>query len=307
MVKVWYCLRNRSSRHIWEATVQLHTSYLICATPRSGSTLLCEALTNTGSAGRPEEYFQARKETGLPRRPLEYFEGIDTTEIATILGEGAGPDEQLMQPAPGESYADYLARVMTEGTTPNGVFGAKVMWGYFEGLLSNLTHIPQYRDLAVPDLLPTIFPNLHYIWVIRRDKVGQAISLWKAIQTWTWKHEGVSSSASELSTRQMIFHFGAIDHLVQQIETDEANWQQYFNSNGIQPLTVVYEELAGAYEETAQKILRYLNIPAPENLVFAKRRMKRQANTLSEEWLERYYQLKRAHEQKASISKEPTK
>ncbi|MBE9506501.1 MAG: hypothetical protein IMY86_00490, partial [Chloroflexi bacterium] len=34
-----------------------HTSYLICATNRSGSSLLCEALKNTGIAGRPEEYF----------------------------------------------------------------------------------------------------------------------------------------------------------------------------------------------------------------------------------------------------------
>ena len=32
-------------------------SYMICATPRSGSTLLCEALRNTGLAGYPDEYF----------------------------------------------------------------------------------------------------------------------------------------------------------------------------------------------------------------------------------------------------------
>ena len=32
-------------------------SYLICATPRSGSSLLCEALRNTGLAGKPDEYF----------------------------------------------------------------------------------------------------------------------------------------------------------------------------------------------------------------------------------------------------------
>jgi trehalose 2-sulfotransferase len=32
-------------------------SYLICATPRSGSSLLCEALRNTGLAGNPDEYF----------------------------------------------------------------------------------------------------------------------------------------------------------------------------------------------------------------------------------------------------------
>jgi hypothetical protein len=31
--------------------MQPHTSYLVCGTPRCGSTLLCEALMNTGMAG----------------------------------------------------------------------------------------------------------------------------------------------------------------------------------------------------------------------------------------------------------------
>jgi len=32
-------------------------SYLVAATPRSGSTLLCELLASTGVAGRPAERF----------------------------------------------------------------------------------------------------------------------------------------------------------------------------------------------------------------------------------------------------------
>jgi LPS sulfotransferase NodH len=31
--------------------------YVICAVQRSGSSLLCDALKNTGLAGFPEEYF----------------------------------------------------------------------------------------------------------------------------------------------------------------------------------------------------------------------------------------------------------
>ena len=34
------------------------TSYFICATPRSGSTLLCDLLARTGVAGNPESYFR---------------------------------------------------------------------------------------------------------------------------------------------------------------------------------------------------------------------------------------------------------
>ena len=49
-------------------------SYLVCATPRSGSTLLCHALDQTGVAGRPAEYFEALSRSGLPRRPHEYFD-----------------------------------------------------------------------------------------------------------------------------------------------------------------------------------------------------------------------------------------
>ena len=44
-------------------------SYLVCATPRSGSTLLCHLLDETGLAGHPEEYFEALRHSGLPRRP----------------------------------------------------------------------------------------------------------------------------------------------------------------------------------------------------------------------------------------------
>ena len=47
-------------------------SYLVCATPRSGSTLVCHALEETGVAGRPEEYFEALRHSGRPRRPEEY-------------------------------------------------------------------------------------------------------------------------------------------------------------------------------------------------------------------------------------------
>jgi len=42
------------------------TSYLICASQRSGSTLLATALASTGVAGRPEEYFLAIDEQKTP-------------------------------------------------------------------------------------------------------------------------------------------------------------------------------------------------------------------------------------------------
>ena len=277
-----------------------YQSYLICATPRSGSTLLCEALTNTGIAGNPKEYFQTLKDTGLSRRPKEYFETLENQEFLEVLGEYSRLDDEEPQFWDGTSYASYLAQVTEEGTTANGVFGAKVMWGYFDDFIRNLRQIPDYRDLPVPNLMSTIFPNLQYIRVTRLDKVRQAVSLWKAIQSWTWKMEedpSLSTGETQSAPHKFTFHFEAIDHLVRRIIAHEACWQQYFEQSKIEPFTVVYEQLTSAYEEILFKILRYLHIPIPENMMLAERRMKKQADALSEEWVQQYYQIKREQEQ----------
>ena len=41
-------------------------SYLVCASPRSGTELLCRGLAATGVAGRPQEYFLAEDPAKLP-------------------------------------------------------------------------------------------------------------------------------------------------------------------------------------------------------------------------------------------------
>jgi LPS sulfotransferase NodH len=64
-------------------------SYIVCATPRSGSTLVCHALGETGVAGRPEEYFEALRHSGRPRRPEDYFLGVEDQSIRDHLGERA--------------------------------------------------------------------------------------------------------------------------------------------------------------------------------------------------------------------------
>ena len=268
-------------------------SYLICATPRSGSTLLCEALTNTGVAGNPKEYFESLKVSGQPRRPGEYFTSFESPEIAELLGGHSRLDNRPTATQSISNYADYLAQVLQEGTTPNGVFGAKLMWGYFDDFISNLWDIPSYREMSPPHLLSTIFPNLHYIWVTRSDKVRQAISLWKAIQTWTWREDESPTNHLNHQKRHLHFHLAAIDHLVQQIVEHERAWQRYFDQSAVQPYRVIYEDLAANYETVALHILQYLDIPIPDNLIFAQRRMKRQADRLSEQWVDHYHHLKR--------------
>jgi LPS sulfotransferase NodH len=143
------------------------------------------------------------------------------------------------------------------------MFGARIMWSYFDDFIRGLRCLTGCHEMAVRDLLASVFPNLHYIWVTRRNKVRQAVSLWKASQRETWKQDEPSLPRSELT-----LHFEAIDRLAQQIVADEADWWRYFEACGIQPFTVVYENMLGAPELTAHDVLHYLHIPIPDTHQF---------------------------------------
>jgi LPS sulfotransferase NodH len=157
------------------------------------------------------------------------------------------------------SPADYIARVLEVGTSCDGIFGARIMWSYFDDFICSLRHLAGCRQLAVPDLLPSVFPNLHYIWVTRRNKVQQAVSLWKAFQRRARKQDEPSPPK-----RERALHFEVIDRLAQQIVADEADWWRYFDACGIQPFTVVYEDMVGVTGLTAHDVLHYLHIPIPD-------------------------------------------
>jgi LPS sulfotransferase NodH len=262
-------------------------SYLICSTPRTGSSLLCDALTATGVAGRPEEYFQFRARTGFPRRPQEYFEGAADGEIFEILGPRTRveEDEARYDPSRFERYEGYLEWALEAGTTPNGVFGAKVMWGYFNGFVTGLRWaVPGRQRLSVCELAPSVFPELRYLSVTRRDKVRQAVSLWRALQTWSWS----SDQAPAVGTEHLVYSHAAIAHLIHDIEAHEYEWRAYFRECGVEPLTIVYEDFAGRYEDTVRDILRELDVPEAESAAIAAPHKRPQSDDLSRRWADRY-------------------
>ena len=213
------------------------TSYFICSNTRSGTSLLSEVLAHTGVAGHPEEYFGKDFEAG-------WFERLGAS-----------------------TYGDFVARVIERGSTPNGVFGAEMPTGHgwFAHFVNRLRGLPEYRNrtLSVPKLMSDIFSDPRYVWTTRRNKVRQAVSFWKAIQTgiWSWR-----SDEPPVLEKEPEFSFEAIDHLVQAIVMREASWQEYCDDGGIVPFVVVYEDFVRGREKTALEILGYLDIPVPDGL-----------------------------------------
>src|ERR1700759_3004192 len=212
-------------------------SYIVCATPRSGSTLVCHALGETGVAGRPEEYFL----------------GVEDQSIRDHLGErGVGAEQTPRSPLWSRAaYDRYLEWTFEAGTTPNGVFGAKLMWGYFGDFVSLVRNIPAYRDVPLAELLPTVFPNLTFVRVVRANKVRQAVSLWKAVQTATWRQEGESDPFAAVPQDSDVppyksfldeplpalrFNYSATSHRLSKILRDEARWAAFFEHVRIKPV-----------------------------------------------------------------------
>ncbi|MEA2292878.1 MAG: trehalose 2-sulfotransferase [Solirubrobacteraceae bacterium] len=260
-------------------------AYLVCATPRSGSTLLCELLSATGVAGRPQEYFEDLQATSRPRQPRQYFDGLDAPEVLELLA----PAEPGVPRPPG-SFARRFPEILREGTTPNGVFGAKLMWGYLPDLLLGVREIPEASGRRAPEALAAAFPRLRYVQVLRRDKVGQAVSLWTAVQTAQWRDDGDGPHQHEPE-----YAYRAIDHLVEQLTAQERAWTRWFANAGLTPVTVVYEDLAATQRAVVGDVLDALGL---ERADVAEPPMRRQAGGRSLEWATRY-QAERSGEEAA--------
>jgi LPS sulfotransferase NodH len=285
-------------------------AFLVCATPRSGSTLVCQALKKTGVAGRPEEYFEALRHSGRPRRPEEYFLGLDDPSILDQLGERGIADE----PRPRSplwsrtAYDRYVEWAIESGTTPNSVFSVKLMWGYFGDFVSLLRNVPHYRDLPLAELLPAVFGDLTYVRVVRANKIRQAVSLWKAVQTATWREEGAREErplddwdeASDAPPYrsflqdhrpQLRFHYRAIEHLLQQLLVEEASWDAFFEHCGVRPTLILYENFAADPRTSTLSLLGRLGLPAPAD-VNVEPRMQRQSDGINDDWVRRFSELR---------------
>ncbi len=93
--------------HEFPGGITPHISYMVCSVPRSGSSLLCELLCNTGVAGAPTEFFDPEL--------MEQFRSRWNTE----------------------TLDEYVAALLERKTSPNGVFGIKVHWAQLRPALGD--------------------------------------------------------------------------------------------------------------------------------------------------------------------------
>lgn len=263
-------------------------SYLVCATPRSGSTLLCKALEVSAVAGHPEEFFEAKRDTGAPAKGSDYLWDAPGVDLQQLLGDDPQPPAPEYSSLAGiDDYRDHLRRVLEWGMTDNGVWGGKLMWGHRLDFLPLARSLPELHDLPEQELLEALLPGVGYVWVRRGDTVRQAVSLWKAIQTQSWR-----SGQEGGSDREPVYHFEALHHLRRMLERNDTAWGRWFEERGLRPLEMSYERIARDPARAVDDVLRYVGVdagghPPPDPP------MKQQSDAVSDDWVARYFRERR--------------
>jgi LPS sulfotransferase NodH len=235
-------------------------SYAICTNPRSGSWLLSEGLGSTTVAGNPREWFHHSEEAKLRDRWREEFPG-------------------------GLNYEIYLEKVLDFAATPNKIFGVKLHYYQFMELPAKMAEVERFRGLTTPALLSAMFPNLHYVWLTRRDKARQALSYYRATKTAEWwqiadRTDG-PAPAPELD-------LPTVAKREAELVENDAQWRRYFRANAIEPYVVTYEELAADYEGTIVRLLSWLGVPDAQAVEIPPTRLKKQSDEVTESWLPAY-------------------
>ncbi len=244
------------------------TSYFICSGLRTGSTLLCQMLTQTGIAGAPTEYFNL-------------FPLVKQTRYAYFSIQ---------------KESEALHKIITGSMTPNGVFGTKLIFAQLSELLEKIILEQRIPITSDAEMVASRFPNPRYIWLRRKNRVRQAISLYRAKESrvwWNFKegppplHEPVHAPLEEPE-----FDFAAIEDCLRQNQYGESMWKSYFARNKINPLSLTYEDMTNDLTGTLNEVLAYIGLPQVTHDVVPP--MDRQADAKTDEWEKRFTEMQLA-------------
>ena len=226
----------------------IENSYMICCVQRTGSWLLAHSLTDLGYAGRPSDYFDEEE---------------STTHAAQWQVEGFG---------------DYLEAVRRHATTPNGIFGTKMMWNDFGRFRARLRD--QHRaEIADAALIEQVLPGVHYVWLRRQDKIRQGISWWRAVVTQQW------AVTPDDESKCVDLFVDEIVPLVRYASECEDGWRSWFKDQRVAYLELTYEELVEDRLSTVNRVLVHVGLPPVDGERLPRPRSRQQADELTEHYV----------------------
>ena len=252
-----------------------HTqAYIICATPRSGTTLLCDLLADTGIAGRPDSFFG--------HQSIRWWAQYLDASVAEWSGD-CGFDQS------------YLTAVHQEGAGGTQVFGMRLMWENVDYLSKRLGVL--YPGLSSDsDRFRAAFGPIRFLHLSREDKVAQAVSGIKAEQTGLWHVNTDGTERERLKPEQaLVYDARALSKQVAEYESHDAAWVNWFAQQNIQPLRITYKALSSSPRSTVATVLSALGLdPAVAGTV--EPRTARLADNENREWTTHFRTMEVNHE-----------
>jgi LPS sulfotransferase NodH len=209
-----------------------YNALIICATPRSGTTLLCDLLAETGAAGRPNSFYRRESIANFARR-LGVADGLDFEQR-------------------------YLAAIVKAGRGSTDLFSMRVMWPSLPEMTARLSALfPD--ETSDTGRIVAAFGTPLYLFVERQDKVAQAISRSKAEQSGLW-HRGADGSVREQGGeyRAPVYDAAALRASIAETTAHEAEWRGWFASQGIVPMVLSYEALSADPQAAVATLLTAL-------------------------------------------------
>lgn len=185
-----------------------------------------------------------------------------------------GQSDELLDPALlGSSPRDMeglVSDVVAKGSTPNGRFAVKIF----------PRHLMWVQDRYDADFIATMRgrSDLGLVLVKRRDRLGQAISLVRSMQTGKWTS---ASTASSIET----YSFKNVGIACLKIERAYAFWEAYLHLHDLEHEILCYEDLVDDPSPYVAALARHLDVPVP---AVPDSTFRIQRDAVTEEWRARY-------------------
>ncbi|WP_245279025.1 Stf0 family sulfotransferase [Mesorhizobium loti] len=241
-------------------------AYIICGTPRTGSTLLCKLLASTGTSGEPHSFYRRQ-------------------DVAEWAQEWKLSGRDAMGEL--EFNVAYLNAAITAGKGRTDVFGLRLM-------RENLDELSAILDQVYPGLasdtarFEKAFGPVLYIHLSRENKLAQAVSLIKAQQTGLWH---IAPDGSELERvappKESQYDFERIKDELAELQAYDAAWNIWFAAQGITPLRIGYERLSADPAAALLGICEALGVQAPDAEA-VRPGVPKLADETSLDWMRRY-------------------
>jgi LPS sulfotransferase NodH len=238
-------------------------AYVVCATPRVGSSHLCSMLSAVPGAGEPIEWFGRAM---LHMRAGEWGLRAPSSER----------DEPRLT-----ATREYLRRVRA-AASGNGALAVKVHW-------NQVQWCRDWLDLDILSLYDGC-QDLRYVHIWREDLVAQTVSSHIASATKVYHRYlgGADEPIEEFAGAEQAvprYDFERMLAVLVELASLEVGWDTHFAEIGARPHRISYEDLEREPVAAVNGVLAHLGLgPAPA-MASA---LERQRTALNDEFAERF-------------------